>query len=34
MLQMGVHTHLITCQAAIPLLLRTAAAHGSRGLAR
>jgi NAD(P)-dependent dehydrogenase (short-subunit alcohol dehydrogenase family) len=32
MLQMGVHTHLITCQAAIPLLLRTARAHGSRGL--
>lgn len=32
MLQMGVHTHLITCQAAIPLLLRTAAAHGTRGL--
>jgi NAD(P)-dependent dehydrogenase (short-subunit alcohol dehydrogenase family) len=24
MLQMGVHTHLITCRAAIPLLLRTA----------
>jgi NAD(P)-dependent dehydrogenase (short-subunit alcohol dehydrogenase family) len=32
MLQMGVHTHLITCRAAIPLLLRTAAARGSRGL--
>ncbi len=32
MLQMGVHTHLITCRAAIPLLLRTAAEHGSRGL--
>jgi|SRR5215469_5198823 len=32
MLQMGVHTHLITCQAAIPLLLRTAAERGSRGL--
>jgi NAD(P)-dependent dehydrogenase (short-subunit alcohol dehydrogenase family) len=32
MLQMGVHTHLITCHAAIPLMLRTAAAHGSRGL--
>jgi NAD(P)-dependent dehydrogenase (short-subunit alcohol dehydrogenase family) len=31
MLQMGVHTHLITCRAAIPLLLRTAS-HGSRGL--
>ena len=26
MLQMGVHTHLITCRAAIPLMLRTAAA--------
>ena len=25
MLQMGVHTHLITCHAAIPLMLRTAA---------
>jgi NAD(P)-dependent dehydrogenase (short-subunit alcohol dehydrogenase family) len=32
MLQMGVHTHLITCRAAVPLLLRTAAAHGTRGL--
>ncbi len=32
MLQMGVHTHLITCRAAIPLMLHTAAAHGSRGL--
>jgi NAD(P)-dependent dehydrogenase (short-subunit alcohol dehydrogenase family) len=32
MLQMGVHTHLITCQAAIPLMLRTASAHGSQGL--
>jgi NAD(P)-dependent dehydrogenase (short-subunit alcohol dehydrogenase family) len=32
MLQMGVHTHLITCRSAIPLLLRTAGAHGSRGL--
>jgi NAD(P)-dependent dehydrogenase (short-subunit alcohol dehydrogenase family) len=32
MLQMGVHTHLITCRAAIPLMLRTAAAQGSRGL--
>jgi NAD(P)-dependent dehydrogenase (short-subunit alcohol dehydrogenase family) len=32
MLQMGVHTHLITCRAAIPLLLRTAEALGSRGL--
>jgi NAD(P)-dependent dehydrogenase (short-subunit alcohol dehydrogenase family) len=28
---MGVHTHLITCRAAIPLMLRTAA-HGTRGL--
>jgi NAD(P)-dependent dehydrogenase (short-subunit alcohol dehydrogenase family) len=32
MLQMGVHTHLITSRAAIPLMLRTAEAHGSRGL--
>ncbi len=32
MLQMGVHTHLITCRAAIPLMLRTAAALGTRGL--
>jgi NAD(P)-dependent dehydrogenase (short-subunit alcohol dehydrogenase family) len=32
MLQMGVHTHLITCRAAIPLMLRTAGAGGSRGL--
>ena len=32
MLQMGVHTHLITCRAAIPLMLRTAEAHGTRGL--
>src|SRR5215469_1143820 len=32
MLQMGVHTHLITSSAAIPLMLRTAVAHGSRGL--
>jgi NAD(P)-dependent dehydrogenase (short-subunit alcohol dehydrogenase family) len=32
MLQMGVHTHLITCQAAIPLMLRTAAAKGIRSL--
>ena len=31
MLQMGVHTHLITCRAAIPLILRTAS-RGSRGL--
>jgi NAD(P)-dependent dehydrogenase (short-subunit alcohol dehydrogenase family) len=29
MLQMGVHTHLITCQSAIPLMLRTAAASAS-----
>jgi hypothetical protein len=32
MLEMGVHTHLITCRAAIPLMLRTAAAGGTRGL--
>jgi NAD(P)-dependent dehydrogenase (short-subunit alcohol dehydrogenase family) len=32
MLQMGVHTHLITSRAAIPLMLRTAAGHGTRGL--
>jgi len=32
MLQMGVHTHLITCRAAIPLVLRTAEAEGSTGL--
>lgn len=32
MLQMGVHTHLITCRAAIPLMLRTAQAEGTRGL--
>jgi NAD(P)-dependent dehydrogenase (short-subunit alcohol dehydrogenase family) len=32
MLQMGVHTHLITCQAAIPLMLRTATARGTRAL--
>jgi NADP-dependent 3-hydroxy acid dehydrogenase YdfG len=32
MLQMGVHTHLITCRAAIPLMLRTAEAQGSQGL--
>jgi NAD(P)-dependent dehydrogenase (short-subunit alcohol dehydrogenase family) len=32
MLQMGVHTHLITCRAAIPLILRTAGAHGTQGL--
>jgi NAD(P)-dependent dehydrogenase (short-subunit alcohol dehydrogenase family) len=32
MLQMGVHTHLITSRAAIPLMLSTAASHGTRGL--
>lgn len=32
MLQMGVHTHLITSRAAIPLMLRTADAHGTNGL--
>jgi NAD(P)-dependent dehydrogenase (short-subunit alcohol dehydrogenase family) len=32
MLQMGVHTHLITCRAAIPLMLRTCATSGSHGL--
>jgi NAD(P)-dependent dehydrogenase (short-subunit alcohol dehydrogenase family) len=32
MLQMGVHTHLITSRAAIPLMLRTADEHGTRGL--
>jgi NAD(P)-dependent dehydrogenase (short-subunit alcohol dehydrogenase family) len=32
MLEMGVHTHLITCAAAIPLMLRTADALGTRGL--
>ena len=32
MLQMGVHTHLINCRAAIPLMLRTAAALGTHGL--
>ena len=31
-LQMGVHTHLITARAAMPLLLRTAAGQGGRGL--
>jgi NAD(P)-dependent dehydrogenase (short-subunit alcohol dehydrogenase family) len=29
---MGVHTHLITSRAAIPLMLRTAEEQGSRGL--
>jgi NAD(P)-dependent dehydrogenase (short-subunit alcohol dehydrogenase family) len=32
MLQMGVHTHLITCRFAIPLMLASAAANGTRGL--
>jgi NAD(P)-dependent dehydrogenase (short-subunit alcohol dehydrogenase family) len=32
MLQMGVHTHLITCRAAIPLMLRTAGVHGTQGV--
>jgi NAD(P)-dependent dehydrogenase (short-subunit alcohol dehydrogenase family) len=32
MLQMGVHTHLITSRAAIPLMLRSAEALGTRGL--
>jgi len=32
MLQMGVHTHLITSRAAIPLMLRTAPSHGFGGL--
>jgi NAD(P)-dependent dehydrogenase (short-subunit alcohol dehydrogenase family) len=32
MLQMGVHTHLITCRAAIPLMLRTAETQGRQGL--
>jgi len=32
MLQMGVHTHLITSRAAIPLMLRTTEAQRSRGL--
>jgi NAD(P)-dependent dehydrogenase (short-subunit alcohol dehydrogenase family) len=32
MLQMGVHTHLITSRAAVPLMLRTAEAHGTQGL--
>jgi NAD(P)-dependent dehydrogenase (short-subunit alcohol dehydrogenase family) len=32
MLQMGVHTHLITCRAAIPLMLRTAETLGTHGL--
>src|SRR5436190_11126673 len=32
MLQMGVHTHLITCRAALPLMLRTARTHRGQGL--
>ena len=32
MLQMGVHTHLITSRAAIPLMLDSAAAHPTQGL--
>jgi NAD(P)-dependent dehydrogenase (short-subunit alcohol dehydrogenase family) len=32
MLQMGVHTHLVTGHATIPLMLRTAEARSSRGL--
>jgi NAD(P)-dependent dehydrogenase (short-subunit alcohol dehydrogenase family) len=32
MLQMGVHTHLITARAAMPLLLATAAGQGTTGL--
>jgi NAD(P)-dependent dehydrogenase (short-subunit alcohol dehydrogenase family) len=32
MLQMGVHTHLITSRFAIPLMLRTAEAHRTHGL--
>ena len=32
MLQMGVHTHLITSRAAIPLMLRTAGERGTQGL--
>jgi NAD(P)-dependent dehydrogenase (short-subunit alcohol dehydrogenase family) len=32
MLQMGVHTHLINCRHALPLVLRSAAAHSTRGL--
>jgi NAD(P)-dependent dehydrogenase (short-subunit alcohol dehydrogenase family) len=32
MLQMGVHTHLVTCRAAIPLILRTAGTRATRGL--
>jgi NAD(P)-dependent dehydrogenase (short-subunit alcohol dehydrogenase family) len=32
MLRMGVYTHLITRRAAIPVMLRTAASHRTRGL--
>jgi NAD(P)-dependent dehydrogenase (short-subunit alcohol dehydrogenase family) len=32
MLQMGVHTHLITSRAAIPVMLRSAGAHATQGL--
>ena len=32
MLQMGVHTHLITCRAAIPLMLKSADDQRRRGL--
>ncbi|HZO62038.1 MAG TPA: SDR family oxidoreductase [Gaiellaceae bacterium] len=32
MLEMGVHTHLITCRAALPLVLRTATAFDTPGL--
>ncbi len=32
MLEMGVHTHLITCRSAIPLMLRTASLHGTDAL--
>src|SRR3954453_250338 len=32
MLQMGVHTHLITARTAIPLMLRTAGEHGTQCL--
>jgi NAD(P)-dependent dehydrogenase (short-subunit alcohol dehydrogenase family) len=32
MLQMGVHTHLITCRAAVPIMLRSAETLGTRGL--
>lgn len=31
-MQMGVHTHLITSHAAIPLMLRIAETHGTQGL--